>query len=1040
MMRRLPGFGLTARLVFLAVIAVLPALAIQGYNEYDLRRAREADIRQRVIQITRQFGEEMGELREGARQLLVALTRFSWINTMNPAECTRNLTALKAGLPNYDWLSVADTTGRTVCSSSPTEPRNVSKMPFFVRAMATENLAVGDYWKDPDTGAQVIQFALRFDGPDGKIAGVVSAALDLKWLTNRLADRGLSPGASILIADRDGNIISRLPHPAALIGKNMRKTHEKIMDGDTAGWEEARGVDGITRIFGYVPAALPPYDLFLSAGLPKIAAFNDIDRATLRGVALIFIGLIVAIFAALYGGSHFIKRPIQDLARAATRWRDGDYTARASGRDSVSEFSQLALAFNEMADAVASRQAAQKKAEGQLVELTATLEERVAQRTEELALANRVKSQFLANMSHEIRTPMNGVLGMLELLLEENLTPKQRQYALTAFRSGESLLHIVNGVLDLSKIEAGKLFIATEQFDLHAVVEETVQLFSGAASAKKIKLAHLISPAAPRNAIGDEGRIRQVLTNILGNAVKFTSAGEVALYVNAVELGHDRTRLEFRVRDTGIGIPLEKQRDIFDIFAQADGSTTRRYGGSGLGLSIARQLCELMGGSIGVESEVGVGSIFRFSVIVGKVADDPGADVPADWPALKDKAVLVVDDNETNLEIIDSQLTRIGVRTRCMTDPAVALALLREYAENRTAFDFILIDKNLPSIDGRELARRIRADKVLSGTRIVMLSSTDEGADAGSGIERWLTKPVHKRELYECLSLLASSPAPLPPPASAAADPHRRGARVLLVEDNEVNLELSRILLQLEGCEVTSATDGRQGVAAFQSNTFDMVFMDCQMPEMDGFEATAAIRAMEAESSRHTPIIAVTASAIEGDRERCLRAGMDDYLAKPVSRHAIQLMLTRWRTDNARSSAAPATETEPYPAGNEALLSEAVLTGLRELENEADGGLVQRLMSGFLHSSPDLLNDLQRGRATRDPDTIRAAAHTLKSASRVIGALALSARCATLEALAHEGCSDELLAMVEEVMAEYEAVRPAVEAQLAGAAELATDG
>jgi len=1028
-------------LVFLAVIAVLPALAIQAYNEYDLRHAREDDIRLRVIQITRQFGEEMGELREGARQLLVALTRFSWINTADPTECSRNLSALKEGLPNYDSLSVADSTGHTVCSSSATEPANVSKMPFFTRAMATENLAVGDYWKDPVTGTQVIHFALRFNGPDGKIAGVVSAALDLKWLTNRLADRGLSPGASILIADRDGNIISRLPDPAALIGKNMRKTHEKIMDGDTAGWEEARGVDGITRIFGYVPAALPPYDLFLSAGLPKIAAFSDIDRATLRGVALIFLGLIVAILAALYGGSHFIKRPIQGLASAAMRWRDGDYTARVSARDSVSEFSQLALAFNEMADAVASRQAAQKKAEEQLVELASTLEERVAQRTEELAQANRVKSQFVANMSHEIRTPMNGVLGMLELLLEENLTPKQRQYALTAFRSGESLLHIVNGVLDLSKIEAGKLFIATEQFDLHTMIEESVQLFAGAASAKKIKLTHLISPATPRNAIGDEGRIRQVLTNLLGNAVKFTAAGEVVLHVNAVELGHDRTRLDFRVRDTGIGIPPEKQRDIFDIFAQADGSTTRRYGGSGLGLSIARQLCELMGGSISVESEMGVGSTFRFSVFVGKVADDPIADGPADWPALKDKSVLVVDDNETNLEIIDSQLTRIGVHTCCATDPAVALALLREHAENRDAFDFVLIDKNLPSMDGRELARQIRADKVVSDTRIVMLSSSDEGADIGSGVERWLTKPVRKRELYECLSLLGSAPAPLSPPRPAAMGSQRSSrARVLLVEDNEVNLELSRILLQLEGCDVTSATDGRQGVAAFRNGSFDMVFMDCQMPEMDGFEATAEIRAIEAESSCHTPIIAVTASAIEGDRERCLRAGMDDYLAKPVSRHAIQTMLARWRNDKARGSGQPATATEQYAAGNGAALSEAVLTGLRELENESDGGLVQRLMSGFLHSSPELLNDLRRGSATRDADTIRVAAHTLKSASRVIGALALSARCATLEAMAHDGCSDELLVLAEEVIAEYEAVRPAVEAQLAGASELAAHG
>lgn len=1041
-MRRFLGFGLTTRLVLLTVIAVLPALAIQAYNEYDLRRAREDDIRQRVIQITRQFGEEMGELREGARQLLVALTRFSWIDTTDPTQCNQHLAALKAGLPNYDSLSVADSNGRTVCSSSPTTPAVVADMPFFKRALATDGLAVGDYWQDPVSGVQVIQFAMRFAGPDGKVAGVVSAALDLKWLTARLADRGLSTGASILIADRDGNIISRLPNPEVLIGKNMRKTHEKIMDGNTAGWEEAKGVDGITRIFGYVPAALPPYDLFLSAGLPKAEAFTDIDRATERGVELIFAGLVVAIIAALYGGWHFIKRPIQDLTRAAMNWRDGNYEARAVAGGSGSEFDHLTLAFNEMADAVSSRQAAQKKAEAELVELASTLEERVERRTEELALANRVKSQFLANMSHEIRTPMNGVLGMLELLLSDELTPKQRRFALTAFRSAESLLHIVNGVLDLSKIEAGKLYISAEPFNLHTMIEESVELFAGAARSKKINLAQLISPNTPRNVIGDEGRIRQVLTNVLGNAIKFTSAGEVVLYVNATDLGADQTRVEFRVRDTGIGIPPEKQRDIFDIFAQADGSTTRRYGGSGLGLSIARQLCEMMGGSISVESEPGVGSTFRFSITVGKMSDDASAEVSEDRPALKGKSALVVDDNETNLEIIESHLARMGVRTRPVTDPIAALGILEESADNGILFDFVLIDKNLPTIDGCELARRIRANKMLSDVRIVMLSSSDDTGEMRTGHERWLMKPVRRTELYECLSLVAPalSPEPRSQASASQGSTTSSGPRVLLVEDNEVNLELSRILLQLEGCIVTVATDGRKGLAAFENGEFDLVFMDCQMPEMDGFEATAAIREREAGSRRHTPIIAVTANAIEGDRERCLRSGMDDYLPKPISRNAIKTMLARWRGNRNMAYATPevqARKTSATVADHE--LSEETLGTLRDLESDADRGIVQRLMSRFLESSPDLLEELRKGSASRDADRIRVASHTLKSASAIIGAVSLSARCARLEALARQGCDDEALALVEDVIKEYHSVRPSVEAQVVVATESLAD-
>ena len=309
-MRRFFVFGLTTRLVLLTVLAVLPALGIQTYNEYDLRRARERDIRERVVQITRQFGEEMGELREGARQLLAAMTRLPPIQSLDRPQCEALLISMKQTYPNYASLSVADTSGHTTCSSSSNAAPFVGDLPFFKRAMAQDGLVVGNYWMNPASGAKVIHFAMRFAGPDGDLAGVVAVALDLSWLSGHLADRGLAPSASILIADREGNIIARLPHPGALIGKNMRKSHEAIMDGNQTGWEEAAGVDGVTRIFGYVPAALPPGDLFLSAGLAKTEAFTDIDRATRRGIGLILVGLWVAICAALLGGRYFIRKPI----------------------------------------------------------------------------------------------------------------------------------------------------------------------------------------------------------------------------------------------------------------------------------------------------------------------------------------------------------------------------------------------------------------------------------------------------------------------------------------------------------------------------------------------------------------------------------------------------------------------------------------------------------------------------------------------------------------------------------------------------------
>ena len=356
----------------------------------------------------------------------------------------------------------------------------------------------------------------------------------------------MPPTASILIADREGNIIARLPHPELLVGKNMRKSHEAIMDGEQSGWEEAVGVDGTTRIFGYVPPALPPKDFFLSAGQTKAEAFAAIDSATRRGIGLILAGLLAAVYAAWAGGRNFIRRPIEGLLSLTAEWRNGNYAARAHLEDRSSEIGRLGAAFNEMADALAARHAAQQSAEEELRELNATLESRIEQRTVELEGAVRAKSQFLANMSHEIRTPLNGVLGMLELVRQTELGPPQQRFIETARRSGETLLGVINGVLDLSKIEAGKIEIEHSAFDLRIVVEEVTELFSELAYGKGLELACFVPATLETALIGDAGRLRQILTNLIGNAVKFTERGEVGVRVYALErdgiLSLDRLR------------------------------------------------------------------------------------------------------------------------------------------------------------------------------------------------------------------------------------------------------------------------------------------------------------------------------------------------------------------------------------------------------------------------------------------------------------------------------------------------------------------
>src|SRR5215831_15855747 len=546
--------GLTGRLLLLVILAVVPALVIQAWNEYDQRIAREGDIRQHVIEITRQFGEEIGVLREGARQLLLAIAQLDPLKFHQPDACSALFSQLKSRFSNYSLLGAADIDGRVFCASEPTSFSSVANEPFFSRAMAQTGLAVGNYWVDPANGRKMIHFAERFDGSDGRIAGVVFVGLDLAWLSDHLKERGLSPTASILIADREGNIIARLPNPDALVGKNMRKSHEPIMDGDEAGWEEAVGVDGTTRIFGYVPPALPPRDFFLSAGQSKAEAFAAIDSATARGIGLIALGLLAATIAAVVGGRRFLLEPINGLIRFATEWRNGSYDARVKVRHPASEIGHLGATFNAMADALAARYAAQQRAEKELRELNATLETRVEERTLELANANRAKSMFLANMSHELRTPLNAIIGFGEMIHREIMGPigvaAYRDYAQHIHESGMHLLSLVEEMLDLAKVEAGKLQIERVATRPGALLAESLVMLSSTAEAAGVEIVVEGDPSTWPELEGDPVKLKQIFVNLIGNAIKFTpAAGQVTISAAVDEGG-----LHIRIRDTGIGM------------------------------------------------------------------------------------------------------------------------------------------------------------------------------------------------------------------------------------------------------------------------------------------------------------------------------------------------------------------------------------------------------------------------------------------------------------------------------------------------------